>query len=133
GGKGTTSLTGREGYSAAAAPHHHAARRSAARRKAGGRDREFTGEGGRSGGQRDVARLRAHALEPGAYRREPIELEPTIGRAVRVGIKGDVRDRVAPCGEVRLAGEMPLHHAERPVAALVQARQLRAPRRAGRL
>ena len=77
---------------------------------------------------RDVPRLRAHALEPGAHRGVGREVELPLVRHVRVRVERDVRDRVALADEEAPAREVRLHHAERRVAALDLVGELRAVR-----
>src|SRR4051812_17425011 len=74
----------------------------------------------RSGRHRHVARLRAHAAEPGAGRGIAAEVEAGDAGAVRIGVEGDVGRAVAARGEERLALEVALHHGKRLVAALEQ-------------
>src|SRR5205085_11844900 len=82
--------------------------------------------------QRQVPGLAPDALEPALDRRVATKIEATVGRAMRIGVERDVGDAVAAAGKERLLGEMLLHHAEGLVPALMQSRQIRAPRRLGR-
>src|SRR5205809_1292125 len=67
---------------------------------------------------RHMSRLARDAREPGADVRVAPEVEVALVGNVRVGVERDVGDRVALRDEEAPLGEVPLHHVERPVAAL---------------
>src|SRR5689334_21428042 len=70
-----------------------------------------------SGVDRHVTGLGRHAAEPGVDRGVAGQVEAGLGRDVRVGIQGDVGDRVALADQELAAVEVALHSVERAVAA----------------
>ena len=75
---------------------------------------------------RHMARLRGDAGEPGGDGRIAGQVEAAFVGDVGVGVEGDVGDRHGIAAEPVRAAEMPLHHRERGMAALLLRRQLGA-------
>src|SRR3954468_4730494 len=67
---------------------------------------------------RHIVRLCRHAIEPGADLRKGGEIVIAEMRDMGIGIKRDVGDGVAVCGEEAMMLEVILHHGERAVAFL---------------
>ena len=71
----------------------------------------------------------AHAIEPGADVRKLLEVEAALGRDVRICVQREVGDGAVVPDEVPVAGEVPVHHRQCPLAQLAFLFEDRAPLR----